>query len=242
MLYAAQNAAEIHRISQTWNAVGLIAMGLQANQCRELMQVTKKTIVFVDCYFDAGEQYNNVGLDDRAGMRSMTEYLLAQGHRNILYIGDQPSLWGLDARRLDGHKEALLKKNIQWSDERYFYISKDRKRRLDDFAKLAGSISKKHDTAWMFISDYYAVEAMDYLNDHGLCIPDDISVTGFDDNILARVIRPRLSTVHQNVSHKAEAAIKVLFDLLDGVISAPVSISLPTRIIKGRSIAKIATP
>ena len=45
MLRAAQTAAEIHRISQTWNAVGLIVMGLQANQCRELMQVTRKPIV-----------------------------------------------------------------------------------------------------------------------------------------------------------------------------------------------------
>ena len=41
MLHAAQNAAEIHRISQTWNAVGLIVMGLQANQCRELMQAAR---------------------------------------------------------------------------------------------------------------------------------------------------------------------------------------------------------
>lgn len=68
MLHAAQNAAEIHRISQTWNAVGLIVMGLQANQCRELMQAARKPIVFVDCYFDDGEQYNNVGLEDERGM------------------------------------------------------------------------------------------------------------------------------------------------------------------------------
>lgn len=52
MLRAAQTAAEIHRISQTWNAVGLIVMGLQANQCRELVEATRKPIVFVDCYFD----------------------------------------------------------------------------------------------------------------------------------------------------------------------------------------------
>ena len=43
-------------------------MGLQANQCRELMQVTRKPIVFVDCYFDQGERYNNVGLDDEGGI------------------------------------------------------------------------------------------------------------------------------------------------------------------------------
>ena len=103
MLHAAQNAAEIHRISQTWNAVGLIVMGLQANQCRELMQAARKPVVFVDCYFDDGEQYNNVGLEDERGMQLMTEHLLKLGHRRILFVGDQPTLWGVDARRLRGH-------------------------------------------------------------------------------------------------------------------------------------------
>ena len=107
MLRAAQTAAEIHRISQTWNAVGLIVMGLQANQCRELVEATRKPIVFVDCYFDEGEQYNNVGLDDLGGMRQLTETLLKLGHRNMLLVGDQPTLWGVDALRLRGHQQAL---------------------------------------------------------------------------------------------------------------------------------------
>ena len=67
MLRAAQNAPEIHQIAQTWNADGLIVMGLQANQCRELQEATNKPLVFVDCYFDPGEQYNNIGLDDQGG-------------------------------------------------------------------------------------------------------------------------------------------------------------------------------
>lgn len=116
MLRAAQSAAEIHRISQTWNAVGLIVMGLQANQCRELMQVTRKPIVFVDCYFDQGEQYNNVGLDDQGGMRQMTEYLLKLDHRRMLLVGDQPTLWGVDARRLQGHRQALEAAGISWCE------------------------------------------------------------------------------------------------------------------------------
>lgn len=242
MLHAAQNAAEIHRISQTWNAVGLIVMGLQANQCRELMRVTKKAIVFVDCYFDQGEQYNNVGLDDQAGMRQMTECLLAQGHRDILYIGDQPTLWGLDARRLEGHMEALREAGITWSDERYQRVSKDRKRRPEDYLRLVERVKARLDTAWMFISDYYAVEALNFLTDHGIDVPKEISITGFDDNILARVVRPRLTTVHQNVTDKAEAAIKMLFELLDGVIEAPASLTLPTRIVKGQSVRKIISP
>ena len=203
MLRAAQTAAEIHRISQTWNAVGLIVMGLQANQCRELVEATRKPIVFVDCYFDEGEQYNNVGLDDLGGMRQLTETLLKLGHRNMLLVGDQPTLWGVDALRLRGHQQALSAAGIAWTQERYFCISKDRKRRSEDYRRLVECFRRMGCTACLFISDYYAVEAMDYLLDHGIRVPEDISVTGFDDNILSRIIRPRLTTVHQKVKKKA---------------------------------------
>ncbi len=240
MLHAAQNAAEIHRISQTWNAIGLIVLGLQANQCRELMKVAKKPIVFIDCYFDEGEQYNNVGLEDKAGMREMTDYLLRLGHRSILYIGDQPVLWGLDSIRLDGHIEALAAFGIEWSEKRYYCLSKDRKRRADDYLILLEHIKSRSETAFMFISDYYAVEAMGYFIDHGISIPEQISITGFDDNILSRVIRPRLTTVHQNVSNKAEAAIRLLFDILDRKVEQPAVSNQKTRIIKGQTVRAIS--
>ena len=239
MLHAAQNAAEIHRISQTWNAVGLIVLGLQANQCRELMQVTQKPIVFVDCYFDEGERYNNVGLDDEAGMRQITEYLIKLGHSRMLFVGDQPTLWGVDARRLRGHKEALKAAGLPWSKEQYACISKDRKRRPDDFARLLDGLHDREDTVWMFISDYYAVEAVDFLLDHGVRVPEDISVTGFDDNLLSRVVRPRLTTVHQNVTRKAETALRMLFDLLDKIVDEPASVCLPTRVVKGQSVLNL---
>lgn len=239
MLYAAQNAPEIHRVTQTWNVVGMIVLGLQANQCRELMHATRKPIVFIDCYFDKGERYNNIGLNDQDGMYRLTKHILDMGHRDILFIGDQPTLWGVDARRLNGHIEALSEHGIAWRDDRYFYIAKDRKRRVEDFARLACRIGERRDTAWMFISDYYAVEAIGYLCDHGFTVPDDISVSGFDDNILARVIRPRLTTVHQNVSQKAEMGVKTLFELLDGELESPFALTLPTRVVKGGSVKRI---
>ena len=236
MLHAAQTAAEIHRISQTWNAVGLIVMGLQANQCRELMQVTRKPIVFVDCYFDQGERYNNVGLDDEGGMRQMTEHLLKLGHRNMLFVGDQPVLWGVDARRLRGHQQALEAAGLAWQETHYFCVSKDRKRRGEDYQRMLEYVRMLGCTVCLFISDYYAVEAIDFLLDQGVRVPEDISITGFDDNILSRVIRPRLTTVHQNVTRKAQTALHALFDILDKTAKEPVSLVLPTRIIRGSSV------
>ena len=237
MLRAAQNAPEIQQIAQTWNADGLIVMGLQANQCRELHAATGKHMIFIDCYFDPGDKFNNIGLDDFGGMYKMTKHLLKKGHTKIVFVGDQPELWGVDAQRLKGHIAALKEAGIAWDSSRYFMISKDRKRRSEDFARLAERIS--HDTAFMFISDYYAAEAMNYLTDQGFRIPEDISITGFDDNILSHMVRPRLTTVRQDVAQKAEIAVKKIDDLLMGNAKEHVDIRLTTSITWGKSVKNL---
>ena len=169
-------------------------------------------------------------------MRQMTEHLLKLGHRNMLFVGDQPVLWGVDARRLRGHQQALEAAGLAWQETHYFCVSKDRKRRCEDYQRMLEYVRMLGCTVCLFISDYYAVEAIDFLLDQGVRVPEDISITGFDDNILSRVIRPRLTTVHQNVTRKAQTALHVLFDILDKTAKEPVSLVLPTRIIRGSSV------
>lgn len=235
MLYAAQNAREINHIAQTWNTIGMIIMGLQADQCRELMKIAQRPVVFIDCYFDENEQYNNVGLNDFQGGYLMANHLIKCGHRRIAYVGDQPELYGVDAHRLAGHQKALAEAGIPWGEDSYILIAKDRKLRREDYQKMLPRIGAK-DTAWVFTSDYYAAEAVNFLLDRGVSIPKDISVTGFDDNLLAHLVRPRLTTIHQNVSRKAECAVKMLMDLLENKDLPPQVITLPVRLIKGDSV------
>ncbi len=238
MLYAAQNAQEINHIAQTWNTVGMIIMGLQADQCRELIQIAQRPVVFIDCYFDAGEQYSNVGLDDFQGGFLMAEHLIKNGHRNIAYVGDQPVLYGVDAHRLAGHRGALRKYGLAWTEDSYIQIAKDYKLRREDLKSMLPRAGKK-DTAWVFTSDYYAAEAVNFLTDSGVRVPEDISVTGFDDNMLAHILRPRLTTIHQNVARKAENAVKILLDILEKKAEPPQQVILPVRLVKGGTVKNL---
>ena len=63
-------------------------------------------------------------------------------------------------------------------------------------------------------SDYDAAEVMNYLQDHGIQVPEQVSVTGFDDCIYAELLHPPLTTVRQNVPAKAEAAVELLVRLI----------------------------
>ena len=60
--------------------------------------------------------------------------------------------------------------------------------------------------ALAFSSDYNAMEAINFLFDEGIMVPDQISVTGYDDSVYASMIRPKLTTVHQDIPQKAHVA------------------------------------
>ena len=162
----------------------------------------------------------------------MASHLIKLGHTRIAYIGDQPFLYGVDAHRLQGHRKALEDHGLTWTEQSFIQISKDFKLRKEDFARILHRVGTV-DTAWVFTSDYYATEAVNFLMDNDIRVPQQMTVTGFDDNMLAQMLRPRLTTIHQNVSRKAEKAVRMMLDLLEGNAEQPVSERLPVRLIKG---------
>ena len=62
-------------------------------------------------------------------------------------------------------------------------------------------------TAVLCFSDAFALTVLQAAADAGIRVPEDLSVVGFDDTILARHSRPALTTIHQDVTAKARAAV-----------------------------------
>lgn len=57
--------------------------------------------------------------------------------------------------------------------------------------------------ALAFSSDYDAIEAMNFFFDKGIRVPDQISITGYDDSMYASMVRPKLTTVHRGCPEKS---------------------------------------
>ena len=76
----------------------------------------------------------------------------------------------------------------------------------DDFLKAQ---------ALFFAADYLAVEFINECHDRGIGIPDQISVVGFDDNMLARVVRPKLTTIRQENRKKVALAFERLLQVME---------------------------
>jgi DNA-binding LacI/PurR family transcriptional regulator len=69
------------------------------------------------------------------------------------------------------------------------------------------------------------------LRDHGLAIPRDVSVVGFDDIELAQTTDPPLTTVHQPIRGKGEEAARLLLAVIAGTSQPPGHRRLATQLI-----------
>ena len=98
---------------------------------------------------------------------------------------------------------------------------------LPDFLK-AGALA--------FSSDATAVEAMNFLLDRGIGVPEQISVAGFDDSLYARISRPRLTTVHQDVKEKAQLSVSLLLKLIRRLPIEKLDHKNPVRLVCRESV------
>lgn len=71
-------------------------------------------------------------------------------------------------------------------------------------------------TAVLCVNDFTAIGALKSATQHGLKIPEDMSIVGFDDSPLSRAVIPELTTVSQNTNQLGELSVEMLHELISG--------------------------
>ena len=235
MLYISSDTDEIMRHVSTWNVDGLILFGMLNDDGIRVSEKYKKPIVCIDTYSLEGlKHFTNVGLDDEQGTYDMIKYLISQGHKKIAFLSDNQS--GVDLARLNGYKKALKDAGIKYKSSNFLQIrpkSDEIDESLSEICDRAGEF-----TAIFCVSDLYAVTLISALTDRGINVPEEISVVGFDDNMLGQLHRPALTTVHQDVKAKGVTAADTLLKQLAGQ-KTPNQIKLPTHLVIRDTVRKI---
>lgn len=240
MLNVTSDEDEVVRLSKAWKMDGLILVWVPGKICSIISESIDTPIVYIDCYFcDNNHEYHHIGLEDRRGGYEITKYLLSMGHRNILFLPCNPVFPGGDSERFGGCRQAFEEQGLTLGEASYVVLPYERELRQKIYRDVTGKDSGY--TALVFSADYYAAEAMTYLQDCGLKVPEDISITGFDDNIFSRVVRPHLTTVHQDSSEKGRLAVEMLMRLISGQEVTTPRIALPIRLEIRESVRKITT-
>lgn len=146
--------------------------------------------VLVDCFAE-GSGLPAVVPDEEQGGRTATEELLAAGHRRIAFINTttpSPARTG----RLAGYRAALEAAGIEFDESLVFPAVPEQEGGYAATASILGSTA----SAVFCHNDRVAMGLYDGLREHGMRIPDDIAVMGFDNqDVIAAHLRPPLSTV-----------------------------------------------
>lgn len=175
-----------------------------------------------------------VDVDNVAGARNLTEYLIGLGHRRIATItGPMNTIVGRE--RFEGYRQALAQAEIPHDDDLVA---------ASDFTEDGGFRAMKRllhakPTAVFAASDAMAAGAMQALVQAGLRVPDDVSVAGYDDAPTATLVDPSLTTVRQSAVELGKVAAETLISLLENPDTPVPSQKLSTSLVVRDSTKRV---
>jgi DNA-binding LacI/PurR family transcriptional regulator len=164
---------------------GFIVCGLETDR-GEVAELDRRNIPFVLIDSDRYEGAPSVDVDDHGGAREVTRYLLELGHRRLAVVSMDPGpdravrgYRGPLARRMTGIADALAEVGMTMDDVRLAEVPVTR---TDGYrATRALMTGPQPPTAIMALSDVLAYGVVDALQELGVDVPGEVSVTGFDD-------------------------------------------------------------
>jgi hypothetical protein len=171
-------------------------------------------------------------VDNRSGLVATIDHLIDDhGRRRIFFLGGPEH--NSDARsRYEVYREALERHGIPYDPKLVAF---------GDFTMgLGASVTRAAVgrgatfDALVAANDGMALGAMQVLREHGVRIPEQVSVTGFDDLVLARFTDPPLTTIRQPIERMAALAIELLVRQIDGAVVPEVT-ELSVEVVRRRS-------
>ncbi|MCK0470299.1 LacI family DNA-binding transcriptional regulator [Halalkalibacter sp. APA_J-10(15)] len=179
-----------------------------------------------------------VRLDQVKGSYLGTQYLIDKGHKAIAYCGATNSELGRDREK--GFIQALAEAGLSLKKEWYF----DNLYSIDCGKRVLRTIlamdSNERPTAVFTGSDEVAAGIMKEARQKGLSIPKDIAVIGFDDQPIAELLEPSLTTIRQPTKDMGRRTMEVMLSMLaNEQMKHPYErkiVELPIELIKRESV------
>lgn len=157
-----------------------------------------------------GFEQRCVALDDRYGAWLATRHLIQQGHTRIGYLCSNHAISDAEDR-LQGYYDALKEHGLPCNDRLVTFAEPDESGGEQAMTELLGR--GRNFTAVACYNDSMAAGAMGVLNDNGIDVPREISLIGFDDVLVSRYVRPRLTTVRYPIITMATQAAELALAL-----------------------------
>ncbi len=174
---------------------------------RNRLAALQVPVVIVDPVGQPDPEVLSIGAANWAGGLAATEHLLTLGHRRIGTITGSPAVLCSQAR-LDGYRAALERAGIAFDPE----LVRTGDFHYESALTAASALLRLPDrpTAIFAASDVKAMGVYEAARQHGLRLPQDLSVVGFDDVPMAQWVSPPLTTLRQPLAEMATLATRTL--------------------------------
>jgi LacI family transcriptional regulator len=171
-----------------------------------------------------------VYVNNELGARDATDYLIGKGHASIACVGS--AKLGLPMQeRIAGYKASLAGRGLPIREELLFMVDDDG---MDDgiavFEKIK-ALQPMPTAVFVPAGDMVAIGIMKEAKKHGLKVPQNFAIVGYDDLPAAEVIEPSLTTVRQPKLEMGDYAINMIVDKIEGRESGLKQKELPTKFI-----------
>lgn len=195
--------------------------------------------------FQHANDLTSVTIDDFGGTKLATRHLIEQGHRRIACLTEE--LLEVPGQRRAGCRAALEEAGIainpRWlrqckkietgvSSPYLVWGQQQMEAWLEDGWQELGC------TAIVVQNDIAAIGVMQTLQQHGIRVPQDVSVIGFDGTDICELAFPHLTSVQVPLYQVGQEAVRALLDQINQGPQAPRNITLPVSLRSGNSVAK----
>lgn len=177
-----------------------------------------------------------VKIDDYKAEYAATRYLIDKGHRQIAMLGGSPCDIVAGVTRNEGYKRALLDAGLEWNEKLLQYAFFSYETGAEAMRKLLQQ--EVPFTAVVACCDVVAMAALSISHKAGLSVPNDFSLIGYDNEIVAKMSIPPLTTVAPPHTEMGNQAFQMLHELIGGK-KAIASQILPFSIVERDSVKAI---
>jgi DNA-binding LacI/PurR family transcriptional regulator len=182
----------------------------------------------------------NIVLDHHRAAVLALKYLKDLSHERIAFMIGNP-LSSDSKDRWEAIREVASQVGLKIDSELVAQISSDDPTPMLGYPLTRQLLARKKSfTALFAYNDISAIGAIRALQEHGLRVPHDVSVIGFDDIPAAAFHMPSLTTVRQPLNRMGEVAAQTLLERIEGIKEYPSEIAIEPELIVRESTARAA--
>ncbi|UBH16489.1 LacI family transcriptional regulator [Macrococcus armenti] len=178
--------------------------------------------------YDALSNTVYVDNDNQLLGQEATDYLIKNGHQNILFITNTTTE-NIFYERYFGYQKAMMMAQLDAHQSLTLNVP-------DDYVKLEEKIQSAHATAIIALDDIFALRIIQLVELYGYKVPDDISIISFNNSIFSTLTHPYLTTLDIETEKLGQKAMYKLSSLIKGDNTDGMRFVIPHKLIERETV------